>query len=88
MTEETIGKILYTEDEIRARAAELGKQITQDYKGEELIILGTLKGAVMWMCDLIKNINLDTKNRLYFCEQLWFRNDEHRYRQGQQRRRL
>ena len=61
MTEETIGKILYTEDEIRARAAELGRQITRDYRGEELIILGTLKGAVMWMCDLIKNINLDTK---------------------------
>ena len=61
MTQETIGKILYTEDEIRERAAELGEQITRDYMGEELIILGTLKGAVMWMCDLIKNIGLDTK---------------------------
>ena len=61
MTEETIGKILYTEDEIRARAAELGKQITQDYKGEELIILGTLKGAVMWMADIMKEMTIDVK---------------------------
>ena len=58
---DVLGKILYTEEDIRKRAKELGAQITEDYAGEELIVLGTLRGAVMWMCDLLKCINLDTK---------------------------
>ena len=58
---DVLGKILYTEEDIRKRAEELGAQITEDYAGEELIVLGTLRGAVMWMCDLLKCINLDTK---------------------------
>jgi hypoxanthine phosphoribosyltransferase len=58
---EVIGKILYSEKDIQKRARELGKQITRDYAGEELILLGTLKGAVMWMTDLMKNIDLDTR---------------------------
>jgi hypoxanthine phosphoribosyltransferase len=58
---EVIGKILYSEKDIQKRARELGKQITKDYAGEELILLGTLKGAVMWMTDLMKNIDLDTR---------------------------
>ena len=58
---EVIGKILYSEKDIQKRARELGKQITREYAGEELILLGTLKGAVMWMTDLMKNIDLDTR---------------------------
>ncbi|MDD6154380.1 MAG: hypoxanthine phosphoribosyltransferase [Eubacteriales bacterium] len=58
---EAIGKILYTEEQIRDRAIELGQQITEDYAGEELIVLTTLKGAVMWMSELIKHIDLDVK---------------------------
>ncbi|MGI6177047.1 MAG: hypoxanthine phosphoribosyltransferase [Eubacterium sp.] len=57
----TVGKILYTEEDIRKRAKELGKQITKDYEGEELVILCTLKGAFLWMADLTKNIDLDTQ---------------------------
>ena len=55
------GKILYTREELENRARELGKQISEDYAGEELILLGTLKGAVMWMADLMKQITLDTE---------------------------
>ena len=57
---ETIGKILFSERDIQKRAKELGKQISRDYKGEELIVVGTLKGAVLWMADLLKNLELDT----------------------------
>ena len=57
----SIGKILFTEDQIRARAKELGAQITQDYKHEELILVGTLKGAVPWLADIMKCIDLDTQ---------------------------
>ena len=58
---ETMGKVLFTEEQIQERAKELGAQISADYAGEELIVLGTLRGAVMWMCDLLKRIDLDTK---------------------------
>ncbi|MDY2960240.1 MAG: hypoxanthine phosphoribosyltransferase [Hornefia sp.] len=61
MAKDTIGKILYTDKELQKRAKELGKQISKDYEGEELVLLGTLKGAVVWMSELMKNISLDVK---------------------------
>lgn len=58
---ETTGKILFTEEDIRRRAKEMGEEISRDYQGEELILLGTLKGSIMWMADLMKEISLDIK---------------------------
>jgi len=58
---ETIGKVLFTGKDIEKRAKEIGKQISKDYAGEELVLLGTLKGAVMWMSELLKNITIDVK---------------------------
>lgn len=55
----TIGTVLITEKEIITRAEELGKQITRDYKGKELVLVGILRGAVMWMAELMKHINLE-----------------------------
>ena len=55
----TIGTVPITEKEIITRAEELGKQITKDYKGKELVLVGILRGAVMWMAELMKNINLE-----------------------------
>ena len=57
----TIGTILFTEEQIQKRAEELGAQITKDYQGEELVLIGTLKGAILWMADLMKRIDLDTE---------------------------
>ncbi len=51
-------KILYDEKQIRKRAKEIGEQISKDYAGEEIVLLGTLKGAIMWMTDLMKEIDL------------------------------
>ncbi|MDY6037445.1 MAG: hypoxanthine phosphoribosyltransferase [Eubacterium sp.] len=56
-----IGTILYSQKEINKRAKEIGEQISKDYKGEEVILIGTLKGAVLWMADVMKEIKLDTK---------------------------
>lgn len=61
MAKETKGTILYTDKDIQKRAKEIGKKISKDYEGEELILLGTLKGAIMWMSELMKYISLDTK---------------------------
>lgn len=62
MSEKEIkGRLLYTDKDIQKKARELGRQITKDFAGEEVILLCTLKGAVMWMGELMKHIDLDTK---------------------------
>lgn len=54
-------KVLLTREQIEKRAAELGAQICEDFKGEPLYLIGTLRGAVMWMADIMKNITNDTE---------------------------
>ncbi|MDD2216973.1 MAG: hypoxanthine phosphoribosyltransferase [Eubacteriales bacterium] len=54
---ETVGQIMITEEEIRARAVEIGRRISEDFSGESLLFVGILKGAVMWMSDVIKNVD-------------------------------
>ncbi len=55
---EDITEILITEEEILNKVAELGKQITEDYRGKYLLLLGTLKGAVPFIADLARAIEL------------------------------
>src|SRR5437588_13036517 len=55
---EDISEILVTEEEIRAKVAELGEQITHDYQGKNLLLLGTLKGAVPFIADLARAIDM------------------------------
>ena len=61
MTEETtIGKVILTEEQIQKRAKEIGEQITKDYEGsKDVVFVGILRGAIMWMVDVLKNVNLD-----------------------------
>lgn len=56
--EEQISKILLTEAEIKKRVAELGAQITKDYAGKELLVIGIFKGAVPFLADLIREIKI------------------------------
>ncbi len=51
--------VLITEEEILKRAKELGAQITEDFKGEDVLLVGILKGSIMWMSDLMRRIDLD-----------------------------
>ena len=51
-------KPLFDADTIRARIAELGATITKDYKGEPLVCIGVLKGAFIFMADLVRAIDL------------------------------
>lgn len=53
-----IEKVLITEEQIRERTKELGKQIAEEYNGEEVIVVGVLKGCTLFMADLIRNIDL------------------------------
>src|SRR5919109_722618 len=56
--DEDIAEILVTEEQIRTKIAELGEQITRDYVGKNLLLLGTLKGAVPFIGDLARAIKL------------------------------
>lgn len=58
---DTIGKILFTQEQIWRRAEELGQEISEDYAGQKVVLIGTLKGAVPFMADLMKNISLDVE---------------------------
>ena len=54
-------EILYSADEIGARVAELGRQITNDYAGKDLVLVGVLKGSVIFLSDLMRQIDLNLK---------------------------
>lgn len=51
-----ITEVLFTEDQIRTRLAELAAQIEADYQGRDLLIVGILRGAVMVMADLARSL--------------------------------
>lgn len=57
--EKDIKKVLVSEEQIRNRAAELGKQITEDYRDNPPLIVALLRGSVPFLAELIKHIDLD-----------------------------
>ena len=50
--------VLLEEEAIQKRVKELGRQITRDYEGKELVLIGILKGAVVFFADLIRHVEL------------------------------
>lgn len=53
----TVKEVLYTKEEIDKRVRELADIISRDYKGKEIIMIGVLKGAFIFMADLIRYLN-------------------------------
>ncbi|MEW8973603.1 MAG: hypoxanthine phosphoribosyltransferase [Tissierellaceae bacterium] len=53
-----IKEVLISEEEIVKRVRELGEEITEDYRDKDLMLVGILKGAVIFMSELSKNIKL------------------------------
>jgi hypoxanthine phosphoribosyltransferase len=51
-------EVLLTEEQIAARVAELGEEISRDYAGRSLIILGVLNGVVVFLADLLRHLDL------------------------------
>ena len=51
-----VERILITSEEIGARVRELGQQITNDYAGQDILMIGVLRGAVVFMSDLARAI--------------------------------
>ena len=56
-----VKEILYTEEELLKRAKEIGRQITEDYKGEDIVLVGVLRGAVIFLADIMNNSNRAAK---------------------------
>ena len=52
-----LGELLISEEQIRTRVEELGKQISEDYRGKDLLVVGILRGSVPFMADLIRAID-------------------------------
>jgi hypoxanthine phosphoribosyltransferase len=53
-----VGEVLVGADELQRRVAELGEQISRDYTGRRLLLVGVLKGAVFFLSDLMRFIDI------------------------------
>jgi len=53
-----IADILITSEEIQSRVAELGQQISANYKGQDLLLIAVLKGGVLFLTDLMRHISV------------------------------
>ncbi len=54
-------EVLIKEEEIKEKVKELGKKISEDFKGKELLVVGILKGAFIFMADLVREIEGNVK---------------------------
>lgn len=53
-----IEQVRLTEDDIKTRIAQLGEQISRDYDGKDLVLVGILKGSALFLADLVRHINI------------------------------
>ena len=58
MMRDDIDRILISEEELKSKVAELGAQITRDYAGKKPLLVSVLKGAAVFMTDLMRSIEL------------------------------
>ena len=56
--EQAVGEILIDEVTLAARVAELGAEVSEDYQGRDLLLIGVLKGAVFFMADLMRHLTV------------------------------
>ncbi|HEV3048004.1 MAG TPA: hypoxanthine phosphoribosyltransferase [Solirubrobacteraceae bacterium] len=53
-----LGEVLVSAEDLQRRVAELGEQISRDYAGRSLLLIGVLKGAVFFLSDLMRFIDI------------------------------
>ena len=72
-----LDRVLFSQEQLAARVAELGRQISADYRGKTPLFVGILRGCILFYSDLMKNIirnfkkNFDTyeiQDKFYFTE--------------------
>ena len=58
MNDPAIGETLVSSEDLRRRVAELGAEISRDYADRDLFMVGVLKGAVLFLADLMRNLTI------------------------------
>jgi hypoxanthine phosphoribosyltransferase len=58
MPDPAIGETLVAREDLQRRVAELGAEVSRDYAGRELVMVGVLKGAVLFLADLMRSIDV------------------------------
>ena len=56
-----VKKVLYSEDEVKQRVKEMGEEISRDYEGKDLLLICILRGACVFMADLLREIKIPCK---------------------------
>ena len=59
MSDAAVGDILVQRDELEHRVRELAEEISRDYAGRQLLLIGVLKGAVFFLADLMRHLDVD-----------------------------
>jgi hypoxanthine phosphoribosyltransferase len=59
VTEPAVGDILVQRDELEHRVRELGAEISRDYADKKLLLVGVLKGAIFFLADLMRHLEID-----------------------------
>lgn len=58
MTDDSLGEVLLSAESIRRKVREIGAEISHDYAGKEPVLVGVLNGALVFMADLMREIDL------------------------------
>ena len=58
---EEIGEILVQADELQHKIKQMGEEITRDYAGKNLLLVGVLKGAVLFLADLMRHLDVTSE---------------------------
>lgn len=53
-----VGEVLISADDLQAKVSELGARISRDYVGKDLVMIGVLRGAVVFIADLLRNLSV------------------------------
>ena len=62
-----IKTVLVSEEELKAKVAQLGAQISKDYEGKNLVLVSILKGSVVFMADLMRAVSIPAASTLWWC---------------------
>ncbi len=57
-TDNAIGRVIVGEEELARRVRELGEEVSRDYEGKDLLLVGILKGAVFFLSDLMRGLDV------------------------------
>jgi hypoxanthine phosphoribosyltransferase len=58
VTDSQVGEVLVPAEDLQRRVVELGEQISAEYEGRDLVMVGVLKGAVIFLADLMRHVTI------------------------------